>query len=194
MNILSLLSKTEESRVRYASYETKETVFLEGDECLSIGILIEGSIAIMTYSILGNEIIFNTLGKGQIFGNNLIFSSSPFYKGDVVTRAPTKIAFIDKKDLIDILKNNDVFLLQYLELQSDLGKTLNSKIRLLSLNSARERLWYLLEENGGSYNYSSVTALARELNLERETLSRTITALIKERLIVKEDRTLKIRP
>ncbi|MBR3227796.1 MAG: Crp/Fnr family transcriptional regulator [Erysipelotrichaceae bacterium] len=194
MNVLSLLTKDEEKYVRYVSYEARETIFHEDDECRSIGIVVEGSVSIKTWSLLGNEIIFNTLKSGQAFGNNLIFSSSPFYKGDVVTLTKTQIAFIEKEDLLDLLKKNNGFLLYYLERQSDMSKALNSKIRLLSLGSARERLLYLLEDNDGSYRYTTITALAAELNLERETLSRTISSLVEERLIIRDGKTIKIRP
>ena len=194
MNILSLLRKDEEILIRYETYKSSENIFYEGDECLYVAVVLEGSVKISSYSRQGNETVFNTIRKDQMFGNNLLFSSSPFYKGDVTAMENVKIALIKKEDLIDILKNNDEFLLEYLKIQSNFGKELNSKIKLLSNTSAKDRLLYYLEDNGGTVHYLSITSLARELNLERETLSRTISSLTKKGIISHTDKTLKVRP
>ena len=190
MNILSLLSKKEEKYLNIKEYTPNTTIFKEGDECFNVGIIIEGSIKIVSYSLLGNELIFNVLYKDQIFGNNLLFSSLPFYKGNVITTSNTTIAYINKNDLLKILKNNTDFLEEYLKIQSDFGKELNSKIKLLSFNNAKERLLFFLEENNGSYEFKTISSLAKELNLERESLSRTITKLIKEKIIYRDGKLL----
>lgn len=190
MNILSLLNKKEENYPNIKECAPNTTIFKEGDECFNIGIIIEGSIKIVSYSLLGNELVFNNLNKDQIFGNNLIFSSHPFYKGNVISLTNTKVAFINKTDLLKILKNNNLFLEEYLKIQSDFGKELNSKIKLLSFNNAKERLLFFLDENGGTYEFKTISALAKELNLERESLSRTITKLIKEKIIYRDGKLL----
>ena len=193
MNILKYLDKEEEKLLKTMTYEAGETIFRENDECFAIGIVLKGSVKIVSYSHLGNEIVFNTVNENGIFGNNLLFSSSPYYKGDVETLGDTVIAYLHKNDLLSIFKHNESFLKAYLEIQADFGKSLNSKIKLLSLSSARERLLYLLEDNDGTVDYESVTSLAGELNLERETLSRTISALVKEGQIIKGSHVLRLK-
>lgn len=190
MNILSLLTKKEEKYLIIKEYSPNTTIFKEGDECFNVGIILNGSIKIASYSLLGNELIFNTLNKNQIFGNNLLFSSFPFYKGNVIALTNTQIAYINKNDLLKILKNNNAFLEEYLKIQSDFGKELNAKIKLLSFNNAKERLLFFLEENNGKYEFKTISALAKELNLERESLSRTITKLIKEKIIYRDGKLL----
>ena len=190
MNILDLLNKKEEKHLTFKKYTPNKTIFKEGDKCFNIGIILEGSIKIVSYSLLGNELVFNILNKDQIFGNNLVFSSYPYYKGDIIATTNTTIAYINKNDLLKILKNNNSFLEEYLKMQSDFGKELNSKIKLLSFNSAKERLLFFLEENDGSYEFKTISALAKELNLERESLSRTITKLIKEKIIYRDGKLL----
>ena len=193
MNILKYLDDKEKNFLKEVSYQAGESIFRENDECFSIGIVLEGSIRIVSYSRLGNEIVFNTVNENGIFGNNLLFSSAPFYKGDVEAVTDSTVAYIDKNALLDIFRNNQSFLLAYLEIQADFGKSLNSRIKMLSLDSARERLLYYLEDHGGTLKYDTVTALAGELNLERETLSRTITALEREGSIIKGSHVLRLR-
>lgn len=190
MNILDLLTKNEKTLLKYEEYKENSYLFYQDEKCTKIGIIIKGSIKIAAYSTLGNELIFNVLHINQIFGNNLLFSSNPFYKGDVIALEDCLIAYLDKNDLLKILNQNKEFLLNYLKIQSDFGKELNSKIKLLSLNGATERLVFFLEENDGQYEYKTINDLANLLNLQRETLSRTISLLIKKKIIQRKNKTL----
>ena len=182
-NILSLLSKEEKRLVNVASFKKNQIIFKENDFCDSIGIVIEGKIQIVSYSFSGKEVVFNTLVKNRIFGNNLLFSSNPTYKGDVISVVKSTIVFIKKDNLITLLSSNKKFLEEYLKIQSDFGKYLNSQIKLFSIDSARERFEYYLYTNKGEIEYKTISSLANELNLKRETLSRLISKLEKENVI-----------
>ena len=182
-NILSLLSKEERRLVKVLVFEKNQTIFKEGDHCDSISIVVDGKVQIISYSFSGKEVVYNTLSKNQIFGNNLLFSSDPTYKGDVISIVKTTIVIIKKDDLITLLSSNKEFLEAYLKIQSDFGKYLNSKIKLFSIDSAQERFEYYLFLHKGEIEFKSVTALATVLNLKRETLSRLISRLEKENVI-----------
>ena len=182
-NILSLLNKDERKYLSVQSFNKNQIIFHEGETCESISIIIEGKVQIISYAFSGKEVVFNTLEKNQIFGNNLIFSTDPRYKGDVISINKSTIVFIKKDDLITMLSNNKKFLEKYLQIQSDFGKSLNSQIKLFAIDSAQERFEYFLYLRKGQIEYKSITALANELNLKRETLSRLISRLEKENVI-----------
>ncbi len=182
-NILSLLEKEERKLLNVHSCNKNDVLHREGETCEEITIVSEGKIKIVSYSFSGKEIVFNELGKNQIFGNNLLFSSEPNYKGDVVSVDKSIVVTIKKDDLITLLSSNKEFLKEYLKIQSDFGKSLNSRIKLLSIDSALERFEYYLFINKGEVDFKSVTTLASELGLKRETLSRLISKLEKENAI-----------
>lgn len=182
-NILSLLDKQERKLVSVRSYNKNDVLHREGDKCEEITIVSEGKIKIVSYSFSGKEIIFNELGKNQIFGNNLLFSSEPNYKGDVISVDKSIVVSIKKDNLITLLSSNKGFLKEYLKIQSDFGKSLNSRIKLLSIDSALERFEYYLFINKGEIEFKTITSLATELGLKRETLSRLISKLEKENVI-----------
>ena len=192
MNLLDNITKEDAKLIKRESYSKGSTIFKEGSLCYKIGIIEKGSVKISSFTHIGKEIIYNILLKDQIFGNNLIFSCDPYYKGDVVALEDVVISFINKNDLIHFLQNNRQFLIRYLEIQSDFGKQLNTTLKLLSIPNAKERLLYFLADNNNEIEYNSITELASRLNLERETLSRTISALIKEKKIIKEERKIKV--
>lgn len=182
-NIISLLNKDEKNLLSIHYFKKNQTIFKEGERCEYVFVIIEGKVEIVSYSFSGKEVIYNTLERNQIFGNNLVFSSDPFYKGDVISLSDSTIVFIKKEDLLVLLSKNQAFLKEYLKIQSDFGKYLNSQIKLFSLDSAKERFEYYLFINKGEIEFKNITSLARLLNLKRETLSRLISKLEKENVI-----------
>ena len=183
--IINLLTENEKKYIKTHSYKASEILFYENDICESVGIVLEGEIKIASMTFKGNEIVYNSLTKGKMFGNNLIFSSDNKYRGDVKATKNSKVALIDKGSLLTILMNNKSFLKEYLTIHSEFAKSLNTKIKLLSFDNAKERLLYYLFINDNHLIYKSVTSLAQELCLSREAASRLLSRLEKEKIIIK---------
>ena len=190
-NIVQILSKYPQY-IEKRSFKAGETIFLENDTCKSIAAVKSGEISIKSYFSNGKEVTYNVLKEGQMFGNNLVFSSNPRYRGDVISQKESEIWFLSKENLLKILKENEEFLVLYLTQQSDFSKTLNLKIKLLTIGGAEDRLLYYLTFNKNKISYKSITKLADELYLTRESLSRTITKLAKNKKIKKSGKTLEL--
>ena len=184
--LLNVLSKKEHQMVKGYQIAKGNIIFHEGDVCESIGIIISGKIDIVSYSFQGKELLINSLKAGEIFGNNLIFSSLPIYKGDVIAKEKCVVAFINKENLVYLLQNNAEFLDLYLQAQSDKAKLLTARIQLLSFPNAEERLFYYASKNHNVIEFKNVTTLAATLGVQRETLSRLLTSLVERHLIKKE--------
>ena len=184
--LLQVLNKKEHKLVNGYQVAKGSIINHEGDVCENIGVIVSGKVDIVSYAFKGKEMLLNSLKAGDIFGNNLIFSSDPFYRGDVVAKEKCVIAFINKENLIYLLQNNQEFLKLYLQAQSDFGKSLNARIQLLSFTNAEERLFYYASKNDNVITFKNVTALAATIGIQRETLSRLLTSLVKRHLIKKE--------
>ena len=184
--LLQVLSKKEHKLVNGYQVTKNSIIAHEGDVCENIGVIVSGKVDIVSYAFKGKEMLLNSLKAGDIFGNNLIFSSDPIYRGDVVAKEKCVIAFINKENLIFLLQNNQDFLKLYLQAQSDFGKSLNARIQLLSFTNAEERLIYYASKNDNVIIFKNVTALAAQIGIQRETLSRLLTSLVKRHLIKKE--------
>ena len=191
MSILNTLSKKELSKIKTNVYKKDSVIFHEDDKCESIGIVLEGEIIISSFLDDGNEVIYNHIHKDGLFGNNLVFSSSPLYKGNIICESDCKIAFIEKDFLIKLLKTNNEFLLNYLNIESNNSKQLNDRIRLLSMPNAIDRFYYLLHNANGKIEYDSISSLAKDLYLQRETLSRLISKLEKQKKIIKDNNSIR---
>ena len=184
--LLQVLTKKEHKLVKGYQVTKNSVVNHEGDLCENVGVIISGKVDIVSYSFQGKELILNSLKAGDVFGNNLIFSSEPTYRGDVIAKEKCVIAFISKENLIYLLQNNQEFLTLYLKAQSDFGKSLNARIQLLSFTNAEERLVYYASKNDNVITFKNVTTLAAQIGIQRETLSRLLTSLVKRHLIKKE--------
>ena len=190
-NLINLLTKYPQY-LEKRTYKPQETIFFENDTCISVGIVKSGEISIKSYFANGKEVTYNVLEEGQMFGNNLVFSSTPRYRGDVISQKQSEIWFINRENLLKLLKQDDELLVLYLTQQSDFSKNLNFKIKLLTISSAEDRLAYYLTFNKGKITCKSITKLANELYLTRESLSRTITKMVKEKKITQVSKTLKL--
>ena len=181
--LFDLLSPLEKARCKVVRYNKDQILYHENDYCYEIGILTSGVISISSYSYQGVEMNYNTILPGGVFGNNLIFSSDPHHRGNVIAKLTSTVVIIRKEVLLSLLQSNKEFLLKYLEIQSNFSKTLNMRIKMLSFNKAEDRLLYLLNVNNGTYKIQSVTSLASYLNLSREATSRLLSKLKRENII-----------
>ena len=192
MAILKTLTENEKKLLRHRFYRKNEIAFHEGELCTCICVVINGSFDIVSYSYKGKEILYNSIRKDEMFGNNLILSSEPFYRGNVIAKKESEIAIIEQPTFLYLLRNNEAFLKEYLRVQSEFGKSLNAKIKLLSFSLAEERLNYYLLMHDGVVTYKYITTLAEQLNLTREVLSRLLTKLEKERKIKRTNKTIEL--
>lgn len=181
--LITFLTQEEQVGLKYRHFKKGEIIFREGEKCEKLAIVIAGRISISSITYDGNEIVYNTLLPGQLFGNNLLFSKDPYYRGDVVAKEKSVLVFINKTQLKKFLKENDAFLEHYLKVQSDFSKELNAQIKMLSLGRAEERLLFFLKTHNDEYRYKTVTEFSYHLHLSREVLSRLLTKLEKEQKI-----------
>ena len=191
-DLLAILTKDELKKLETRSYKEHEIIFHEEELCEKVGFVLKGKVSIVSYTSLGNEVIYNELKSGDIFGNNLIFSSDKKYRGNVVSMGESTIGFLKENDLLDILKSNRDFLVLYLQKQAEFGKQLNARIKLLSMQSAEERLLFYFHLNNNVISFTSITALASTLGLQRETLSRIVNRYKKENKIIYNNHQLKL--
>lgn len=180
MSIFNTLNENEKKLLKHRFFRKDEIAFYEGSLCTSICVVLNGSFDIVSYSYKGKEIHYNSINKGEMFGNNLLMSSEPYYRGNVVAKVDSEIAIIEQPTFLYLMKNNESFLKEYLMIQSEFGKSLNAKIKLLSFPLAIERLNYYFLMNDGTIKFKYISSLAETLNITREVLSRLLSSLEKQ--------------
>lgn len=189
--MINTLSEKELNDLKLVKLKENETLFNEGDVCTCIGIVKNGSIKISSFLESGKELVFNIFNNGDVFGNNLIFSKDKYYMGDVIALKDSEVYLISEEELLHLLKSNSSFLISYLSKQANTTKSLNFTLRLLSFDNAKERFMFYLRNNNDEIEFDSVTALASNLHLTREATSRTISYLLKNKVIIKQNNKIK---
>ena len=188
--LIKLLTKEEINKyIEVKEYNKNEIVFSEGLLCNYIGIIESGKILISTITYNDKEEVINLLQPNHIFGNNLIFSSSPYFLGDF-------ISLTNSKNLLILFKNNEKFLCKYLELISTQIIKEKNKAKVLVHKNIRDRiLYYITNESKrkGQVKIKSIADLARELSLPRPSVSREIYKLINENIISYNNKILTIK-
>lgn len=170
-----------ENAYEIRKYHKNEILFNENDLCNYLAIIKRGNIRITSYAFNGNEMVFKNLTANDCFGESLLFSSYPYYKGTITSISDSEIAYI-KKDVVLQLLSNPSLLEIYLNMLSEEILLTKEKQRILSFHNVQDRLLYWLHLQH-KIAYKSITDLAKELAVSRESLSRTLKSLCEKNLI-----------
>ena len=173
-------------------YLSDKIIHQEKDLCQRVGIITQGEVHLVHHSITGKAIIMGTLSKGDVFGDFLIFSSNPYYPGDLISKKPTTVIYLSKDELVNELRQDYDFQLFYNSQLSEKALKLNIHNKILNLPSIRERIIVYLEIHMSKLEKSKVfisskTQLSNYLNIQRPSLSRELKKM-KEAKIIDFDR------
>lgn len=175
------------------TYQKDKYICYENDLCTKVYLVLSGHIRIMSTTSNGQEIVYKDLYANDLFGQNLLFSNNPYYRGDVICMEDSKLIEFDKDTFLLTLSTNKEFLKEFLNYQSEDSKKLNQTIKVLSIPSCEEKLLYLLQTNNGTIRIKSITDLAKRLNITREATSRTVHHLIKMNKITYLENIIKLK-
>ena len=167
-------------------YSKGSIIFFEGDECNYVSVIKKGEISIRTFNY-DKETEINLLHKDELFGDSLVLNSDNRYLGNVVAITDTILIMISKDNWLKLLENKTI-LKNYLEIVSNKVFKIQSRVKILSQKTIREKiLFYLISEykrtNNKEIKIKSKEALALYLNIPRPSLSRELILLKKDEII-----------
>lgn len=179
-------------------FKKDQLIAVEGEACLSIGIILEGRVEIKKIFASGRSITVTALKKGNIFGEVIIFSDTKKYPSTIVSFTETKVMFISKDDILKFCNSNYQFLFNFISLLSNRILMLNEKITIISQKSIRQKLsLFLLEEYKKNKSLILELPLSRKdlaeyLGIPRPSLSREMRNMKNEGIIDFKKNTIKI--
>lgn len=177
------------------SYKKNEMIVNEGDICINIGFLLEGSLSVSNTLPNFNESIIQVLNKGDVFGENLIFSDNPYYPGNIYANNNCQIAFISKNNFLNLLSSNTIFRDYYITLLSKKFISMQERIKVLSQNSLYNKVLFYFEmisqkTHSKSIKIKSIDYISKYLNAPRPSVSRVISKLIEDNKIIKNKKII----
>ncbi|WP_422486424.1 Crp/Fnr family transcriptional regulator [Gudongella sp. DL1XJH-153] len=188
---LNKISLVENMKLR--KFNRNQMIYLQGENCNSMDIVIEGAIDIHSMDQEGNMVTLARFTKDDIVGINLLFSSNNSYPFSVIAVEDTEILEITKDILLELSRDNPKFTESLLRIVSDKALSLANWITHISMKPLREKIldFLELERRKQSNDRIVLTAtkkeIAERLGVQRTSLSRELQKM-KEDGILKYDR------
>jgi CRP-like cAMP-binding protein len=185
------------------SYRRGERIVTQGQPGDSFFLLIKGRVSVSILSPEGREVVLSTLSAGDHFGEMALLDDAP--RSATVTAAErSDLAVVTREAFFDLLKGNFVLIRALLSTFSRRLRHANATIEGLASLDVKGRLARyfrdLAEERGrkagGGWTVvvrPSQREIADTIGSSRETVSRTMSQLSRENLIVPKGKAIYVR-
>ena len=179
-------AKNYENLVYYKKYNKNALIFLEGSKCNNVCVVVKGEISITTSSY-DSEVEINNIKENEIFGDSLILSDDNRYLGNINAVKETTLCIIPKENWLELLENKTI-LKNYLEIVSNKVFKIQSKVKVLSQKSIRDKILFYLITESKRLNKKKIPIKSKEylslyLNIPRPSLSRELIKLKEEKIL-----------
>jgi CRP/FNR family cyclic AMP-dependent transcriptional regulator len=169
-------------------------LFAEGEPARGVYILRTGKAILSISSSEGRVVTLRTVQAGEVLGLNAVLRHS-FYDATVKTLEPSRVHFVSRAELMDLMENSSAGTAAVIELLSRELAQLTDRARSLLLpRTARAKLAQLLLElsNEPQGNDSRSTVIdkvftheevAQMIGSSRETVTRLLASLFRHQII-----------
>ncbi len=182
--------------LNYTEFQKKETICSFDSEERRVGFILTGE-CIINRITAETVIPINRLQAYSSFGIASTFSEQHKYLTQIVALRPSKIVFIERRDIISLLKLSPEISLNIIEFLSDRIGFLNDKISTFSINDCALKVARFIvlkneAEKSNCIKFSCKTA-AETLNIGRASIYRALKILTDLEYIEHESKKIIIK-
>lgn len=170
-------------------YEKNNIIAIEGDDCNSIGIILEGEIEIHKPFHSGKTLTINHFKKGNVFGEALVFSGQHLYPATIIATDESYIMYLKRDIILKLMTLDERIIKNFMGLLSNRILMLKDRITNLSFDSLRKKISNIILIEYKRQNSSNIILpynrkrMAELLNIPRPSLSRELINMKEEGLI-----------
>ena len=172
------------------SFKNEEFVAFRGDKVEAYMLVLEGELVSEMQKVNGKVVKIETLLPYADIAPAFIFGVDNTFPIDLYATKDSKILYIPKNDLINILQKNKIILNNILNSFSNRTQFLSKKL-WLSNKTIEEKLATHILENLDKNNIwhikKSISDLANIFGVSRPSLSRVIARLVEENILERVD-------
>lgn len=191
------------SRMITKNFETGSLIFMENSEGEKCFFVSEGSVKVTRLSKDGKEVILAMLNKGEFFGEMALLDGES-RSANVIALEKTEVLTLNRKDFLSVLEEYPQIAIQLLKEMAHRLRKSDRQIASLSLSDAEKRIALCIlrfaDEQGviknGEVNIPKIPIqqdIANMSGTSRETVSRALNLLEKEKFLRREGRELVIK-
>ncbi|MGZ5429273.1 MAG: Crp/Fnr family transcriptional regulator [Thermoanaerobaculia bacterium] len=185
------------------TYRRGETIVQQGQPGDAFYVLVRGRVAIAIVAPDGREVVLNTLGEGEHFGEMALLDDAP-RSASVIAQEKSDLAILSRAVFLDLLKSNFVLTRALLAAFSARLRRANATIEGLASLDVKSRLARYFRElaatrgrkAGGGWSVvvrPSQREIADTIGSSRETVSRTMSQMAAEELIVPKGKAVYVK-
>lgn len=180
------------------NYNKDDIIAIEEDDCNSLGIILKGTVEIHKPFPSGKIVTINNFEAGNVFGEALVFSGRHKYPATITSSSDSEIMYINKKDIIKLMRANDRVLNNFVSVLSNRILMLNDRITNLSYDTVRKKIANILLVEYSKQKSKLLTLpfcrkkMAELLNIPRPSLSRELINMKEDGIIDYHKNKLKI--
>jgi CRP-like cAMP-binding protein len=177
------LERLLESPCRRQDYPAGRRMLNPGDPCRALMVLVEGQAEARMMGEEGREVLVDHLKAPMLLAPAFLFANNNVVPVEVTALTDCAVWHINREAFFQFMQQEPTVLRSFLEVLSERGRFLSRKMRTFAVNSLRNRVIEYLEANG---SIISVAAAAEQLGATRPSLSRVLSEMVSEGMIVKE--------
>jgi CRP/FNR family transcriptional regulator/CRP/FNR family cyclic AMP-dependent transcriptional regulator len=185
------------------TYRRGETIVEQGQPGDAFYVIVKGRVAVAIVAPDGREVVLNSLGEGEHFGEMALLDDAP-RSASVIAQEKSELAILSRSVFFDLLKSNFVLTRALLAAFSARLRRANATIEGLASLDVKARLARYFRElavtrgrkAGGGWSVvlrPSQREIADTIGSSRETVSRTMSQMAAEQLIVPKGKAVYVR-
>ena len=174
---------------RRQSYSAGKIMFSAGDPCRSLMILVEGEAEALMKSDENREVVVDNLKAPMLMAPAFLFATPNVMPVEVRALTDCVVWHINREAFFNFMQSEPTVLRAFLEDLSNRGNFLSNKMRTFAVKGLRNRVIEHLENNG---SIDSVSATAQQLGVTRPSLSRILSDMLNEGLLIKDGKYYKL--
>lgn len=183
--------------VEFLKYSPGEVVVSSGEEFTHIKFLISGKLLNLTKNKAENLVVKEVYSAPNLISGNYIFGIETSSICNSIAVAEVGIMQIAKEDFLELLRKEQIFMINYLNFLSVRSQTYFNTMMSVSTGDLNERLamWVLLLTHKKAEDIAlsiKVDDLAKLLGDTRENLIGVLQALKKQKLLTFSESEIKV--
>jgi len=173
----------EKAKYEIKKYSPDESIAFRGDEVKGLYIILKGALTTEMLTEEGNVIKIEELVPSDVIASAFVFGKKNSFPVDLNAKDEAEILFIERKEFLKILFSKEKILENFLNEVSNKTQLLTSKIwNSFNNKTIKKKFCDYVKKNqkNNLFSIQNLGALAEYFGVERPSLSRVLSDLVKD--------------